>query len=159
MTKRTKVVLVVVVATLALLGVGGYLLYRNQTAESDAARQRQLERIVPTDGSAIHPSAKASNPVGAGKPDDPEANRLLDNLEQELSIYEIAVTEYLKNRLGNMSGLATSQGKLLPLVQSVREVGNRFSPRQSERLRTINDRIQVAAGKLADKPVSPAVKK
>ena len=55
MTKRTKVI---VAAALAFLGVGGYLIYLNQTAESDADLQRQRDGMYSTDGKAVHPSQK-----------------------------------------------------------------------------------------------------
>ena len=59
MTKRIKVIVVAVVATVVLFfGVGGYLIYRIQTAESDAALKRQRQKMYPTDGSAVHPSQR-----------------------------------------------------------------------------------------------------
>ena len=143
MTKRTKVIVVAALGTVALLSVGGYVFYRSQTAESEAARQRQLGRQVPTDGSAVHPGAKAANP-----PDDPEASRLLDDLERELPAYEAALAAYNNKKSGveELAALGTSQGKMLPLIQSVREATPRFSPRQRERFRPLNERIQAAVG-------------
>ena len=58
MTKRTKVIVAAALATLAFLGVGGYLIYLNQTAESDADLQRQRDGMYSTDGKAVHPSQK-----------------------------------------------------------------------------------------------------
>ena len=142
MTKRTKVIVVAALGTVALLSVGGYVFYRSQTAESEAARQRQLGRQVPTDGSAVHPGAKAANP-----PEDPAVSRLLDDLERELPTYEAALAAY-KTKSGpeELAALGTSQGKMLPLIQSIREATPRFSPRQRERFRPLNERIQAAVG-------------
>ena len=57
MTKRTKIALLAVLASVAILG-GGYLIYHTLTSESDEGLRRQREQLYPTDGSAVHRSQR-----------------------------------------------------------------------------------------------------
>ena len=95
---------------------------------------------------------KPSNPTPAAsapRPDDPEVTCLLDEYEAELPAYERAAGEYKKGGLAKMGAVATSQGKLLPLVQSIREAASRFSPSQKLRLEPLMKRFQEAAEQMA----------
>lgn len=107
--------------------------------------------VVGCSGSPSEPTPT----VPAQPADDPEVNRLLDDFEAELPVYERAIEEYKKEGLAKLGEVGASQGKLLPLVQSIRERASRFSPSQAQRFGQMNARLQAAAERMAPPKQAP----
>ncbi len=113
--------------------------------------------VAASAGCGDKPSNSTPPAASVPRPDDPEVTRLLDEFEAELPAYEQALDEYKKEGLAKMGAVGTAQGKLLPLVQSIREVASRFSPSQKQRFERLNERLQAAAEQMAP-PKKPADK-